>query len=73
MSNIGKDFESLLCKLRAVYRYEAQHFEQNISLMDKKAIEELKTFEGEDYIWTPIGEQILAELRRYAAVYKIYD
>jgi hypothetical protein len=64
--NIAKQFDELMANLRAHYPLQARQFEEKMSRVHKKAIEELRTFDGKDgYTWAPVGEQILEELKRY--------
>src|ERR1700719_1883662 len=64
--NIAKQFDELMANLPAHSPLQARQFEEKMSRLDKKAIEELHTFDGEDgYTWAPVGEQILEELKRY--------
>ena len=46
--NIAKQFDELMANLRAHYPLQARQFEGKMSRLDKKAIEELRTFDGED-------------------------
>ena len=63
---IAKQFDELMANLRTHYPLQARQFEEKMSRLDKKAIEELRTFDGDDgYTWAPVGEQILEELKRY--------
>jgi hypothetical protein len=63
--NIAKQFDELMANLRANHPLQARQFEEKMSRLDKKAIEELRRFDGEDgYTWAPVGEQILEKLKR---------